>query len=157
MIGVSEDQPIGVFDSGVGGLTVVRVLLEKLPQEKVIYLGDNAHLPYGSRTVEELKGFATQIADFLWDRSQDDLSACNTSRQFSLEYLTENYALPIVGVIEPESGGLWQSPEMADWGFGNRSHDQKRGFGQTPVRLTRLQRSSVKPALGWCRWLKAAN
>ncbi len=97
-----EDQPIGVFDSGVGGLTVVRVLLEKLPQEKVIYLGDNAHLPYGSRTVEELKGFATQIADFLVGKKVKMIvAACNTSSAVSLEYLTDHYALPIVGVIEP--------------------------------------------------------
>lgn len=97
-----EDQPIGVFDSGVGGLTVVRVLSEKLPQEKVIYLGDNAHLPYGSRTVEELKSFATQIADFLVEQKVKMIvAACNTSSAVSLEYLTDNYALPIVGVIEP--------------------------------------------------------
>ena len=102
VIGVLEDQPIGVFDSGVGGLTVVRVLLERLPREKVIYLGDTAHLPYGSRTVEELKSFAAQIADFLvGQRVKMIVAACNTSSAVSLGYLRENYALPIVGVIEP--------------------------------------------------------
>lgn len=97
-----EDQPIGVFDSGVGGLTVVRELLEKLPHEKVVYIGDTAHVPYGSRTVEELKTYADQIVRFLIEQSAKlVVAACNTSSAVSLDYLRQQYTLPIVGVIEP--------------------------------------------------------
>lgn len=102
VISLSEDRPIGVFDSGVGGLTVVRVLFEKLPSEKVVYLGDTAHVPYGSRTVEELQIFAGQIARFLVSQGAKMIvAACNTSSAVSLEYLKENFAVPIIGVIEP--------------------------------------------------------
>lgn len=102
VISLSEDRPIGVFDSGVGGLTVVRVLFEKLPSEKVVYLGDTAHVPYGSRTVEELQVFAGQIARFLVSQGAKMIvAACNTSSAVSLEYLKENFAVPIIGVIEP--------------------------------------------------------
>lgn len=97
-----EDQPIGIFDSGVGGLTVVRVMLDKLPREKIIYIGDIAHMPYGSRTVEELQTYADQIVAFLVHKGVKlVIAACNTSSAVSLGYLKKKYKVPIIGVIEP--------------------------------------------------------
>jgi glutamate racemase len=100
-------QPIGVFDSGVGGLTVLHELLVALPQEDFLYLGDTAHFPYGQRTAEELAGFALQIADLLVGHGAKLLVvACNAATAAALEPLTRHLALvapelAVVGVVDP--------------------------------------------------------
>jgi glutamate racemase len=99
---LENTQPIGVFDSGVGGLTVVRFLLEYFPQEQIIYFGDTAHLPYGSRCPEEIIAFGTEIITFLLRFSvKAVVAACNTSSSVSLPYLRERSPVPIIGMIEP--------------------------------------------------------
>lgn len=95
-------QPVGVFDSGVGGLTVAREISLQLPAETIIYYGDTAHVPYGSRTVDELIGFADAIVGFLIARGVKAIvDACNTTSAVALPYLQNKYNVPIVGVIEP--------------------------------------------------------
>ena len=95
-------RPIGVFDSGLGGLTAVRSLRQILPEEKLIYFGDTARIPYGSRSKETLLKYARQDVRFL--RSFDlkaILVACGTVSTTSLETLRQENDLPIVGVVEP--------------------------------------------------------
>lgn len=96
------EQPVGVFDSGVGGLTVAREIVRQLPAETIIYYGDTAHVPYGSKTVEQLIIYADAIVNFLMERGvKAVVDACNTTSAVALGYLRKKYRLPIVGVIEP--------------------------------------------------------
>lgn len=98
-----RDLPIGVFDSGVGGLTVLRALRDRLPQEDFIYLGDTARLPYGTKSAESVTRYSLQAADFLVRRGIKYLViACNTASSVAVSVLRERYApLPVIGVIEP--------------------------------------------------------
>ncbi len=95
--------PIGVFDSGVGGLTVLRALREQLPSETFLYLGDTARLPYGTKSAQSVTRYSLQAADLLVRRGIKYLVvACNTASAVALEALRERYApLPVLGVIEP--------------------------------------------------------
>ncbi len=96
-------RPIGVFDSGLGGLTVVPYLLEALPEERVVYFGDTARTPYGSKSLSTIKKFSRQIVDFLVAQDcKAIVIACNTVSSTCLEALRAEYpALPIVGIIDP--------------------------------------------------------
>lgn len=97
-----RDRPIGVFDSGIGGLTVLRELIKLLPQEDTIYLGDTARLPYGNKSPETVIRYALETADFLLKRRIKLLVvACNTASAVGLPALKSRYRLPILGVIEP--------------------------------------------------------
>lgn len=100
---MQTQQPIGIFDSGVGGLTVARVLFDNLPREQVIYLGDTANVPYGSKSVSELVRISEQILSFLVDQKVKlVVAACNTSSSISLPALGGYFnGVPVVGVIEP--------------------------------------------------------
>lgn len=99
---MENTQPIGVFDSGVGGLTVVRFLLKYFPQEQIVYYGDTAHLPYGSRRPEEIVAFGMEITAFLLRFAvKAVVAACNTSSSVSLPYLRERFTVPIIGMIDP--------------------------------------------------------
>jgi len=95
-------KAIGIFDSGVGGLTVLREIIKALPQEDTVYLGDTARVPYGTKSPETVVRFARQITSFLISRDIKLLVvACNTASAVSLEALQAEFAIPIVGVIEP--------------------------------------------------------
>src|SRR3989441_2007048 len=96
------DAPIGVFDSGVGGLTVLRTLIEKLPHEHTVYLGDTARVPYGTRSAETVTRYALLCARHLARHGIKMLVvACNTVSAHSLPALAEALPIPVVGVIEP--------------------------------------------------------
>jgi glutamate racemase len=101
--GGSAALPIGVFDSGVGGLTVLRSLREQLPQESFIYLGDTARLPYGTKSADSVIRYSLQAAEFLIGRGIKYLVvACNTASAVALGALRERFApTPVLGVIEP--------------------------------------------------------
>ena len=97
----NDPRPIGVFDSGIGGLTAVRELFRALPGESVIYFGDSARLPYGSKSRETVTRFSLEIASFLVRQDiKCLLVACNTASSVALEEL-ERLEVPVVGVIEP--------------------------------------------------------
>jgi glutamate racemase len=99
---VSDRRPIGVFDSGVGGLTVLREILRRSPTESTIYLGDNARAPYGTRSDDEVRAFSTESIDALVDRDvKAVVVACNTSTAVAIGDLRRRYDLPILGVIRP--------------------------------------------------------
>jgi glutamate racemase len=96
-------EPIGVFDSGVGGLTVLRELRAALPGESFVYLGDTARLPYGTKSPESIRRYSLQAAGLLLRRGVKCLVvACNTASALALDALTEEFApVPVVGVLEP--------------------------------------------------------
>jgi len=99
---VSDPRPIGVFDSGVGGLTVLREIVRRLPAESTIYLGDNARAPYGTRSDEQVVAFSSESVDALVERDvKAVVIACNTSTAVALPHLRRRYDLPILGVIRP--------------------------------------------------------
>jgi glutamate racemase len=99
---LDKSQPIGVFDSGVGGLSVVKVLFSELPQEKIVYFGDTARVPYGSCTPQEIIRFGDEIITFLMHfQVKAVVAACNTSSSVSLPYLRQKFPIPIIGVLEP--------------------------------------------------------
>jgi len=99
---VSDPRPIGVFDSGVGGLTVLREMLRRTPAESTIYLGDNARAPYGTRSDDEVRQFSTESIDALVERDvKAVVVACNTSTAVAIGDLRRRYELPILGVIRP--------------------------------------------------------
>jgi glutamate racemase len=99
---VSDPRPIGVFDSGVGGLTVLREIMRRSPRESTIYLGDNARAPYGVRPDHEVLAFSTQSLDALVERDVKALVvACNTSTAVGIAAFRRRYDLPVLGVIRP--------------------------------------------------------
>lgn len=104
MKGVDENKPIGVFDSGVGGLSVLTELQKLMPNEKFLYFGDSANVPYGEKTEKQLLGFSKNILD--WFSSQDVkmvVMACNTSSAVTLPYFDGKYNFEILGLINPIS------------------------------------------------------
>jgi len=99
---VTDPRPIGVFDSGVGGLTVLREIVRRLPGEPTVYLGDNLRAPYGTRTDDEVLRFTGQALDRLVERDvKAVVIACNTSTAVALADVRRRYPLPILGVIRP--------------------------------------------------------
>lgn len=99
---VKERRPVGVFDSGVGGLTVVRALMDRLPFEDIIYFGDTARVPYGVKSVATIRAFSCQIVEFLLQHEVKALVvACNTISAVALEQVRELAGdIPVIGVIE---------------------------------------------------------
>ncbi len=95
---------VGVLDSGVGGLTVVKEVMRQLPREKIIYFGDNARLPYGPRPKEEVQKFTMQIVNFLLEKKVKMIViACNTATAHALDLVQQSINIPVVGVIHPGS------------------------------------------------------
>ena len=97
-----SDAPIGIFDSGVGGLTVARAILDQLPNESTIYIGDTARGPYGPRPLAEVREFALETLDFLVEQGVKALViACNTASAAMLRDARERYKVPVIEVIQP--------------------------------------------------------
>jgi glutamate racemase len=97
-----NDAPLGVFDSGIGGLTVARALFQRLPRESVIYFGDTARVPYGPKSPETVRRYSAEILDYLVGRGVKAIVvACNTSTAHALAHLQARSPVPVVGVIEP--------------------------------------------------------
>jgi glutamate racemase len=99
---MGDDRPIGVFDSGTGGLTVVRAIVDELPNESLVYFGDHARFPYGPRLPGEIREFSLAIARHLMDQDVKLLVvACNTATAVALDDVAAAVPVPVVGVIEP--------------------------------------------------------
>jgi len=104
-----RNRPIGVFDSGLGGLTVVNQLIQHLPQESIIYFGDTARVPYGTKSPETVQKFAVQIIRFLQSQGVKLIVvACNTVSSVAMEKILELSDVPVIGVIEPGSRAALQ-------------------------------------------------
>jgi glutamate racemase len=105
-----DDRPIGVFDSGVGGLTVLHECLVTLPHEDFVYLGDHARLPYGPRPLEEVRRFAREIGSYLETQGVKlVVVACNSATAAALPELQTELRVPVVGVIAPEAHAAVQA------------------------------------------------
>lgn len=101
---MKKDYSIGVFDSGVGGTTVLKIMAEILPHENMIYYADSGNAPYGKKTVEELQSLCFNIMDFfLKNRCKAVVIACNTATAAALTAIKERYDIPVIGVIIPGS------------------------------------------------------
>lgn len=99
---ISADSPIGVFDSGVGGLTVARAIIDQLPHESIIYVGDTARGPYGPRSLAEVREFSLEIMDQLVQAGVKAIViACNTASAAMLRDARERYSIPVIEVIQP--------------------------------------------------------
>jgi len=97
-----NDMPIGIFDSGVGGLTVMKEIIKALPDEHILYLGDTARVPYGGRSSETVRRYSVENTGVLVSRGIKLLVvACNTSSAVSLGLLRERFSIPVIGVVEP--------------------------------------------------------
>ena len=175
-------RPVGVFDSGVGGLTVLHELLVTLPHEDFLYLGDTARFPYGTRAAEQLQGFALHIARELLDRGAKALVvACNSATAAALPVLQERFGgvVDVIGVVGPESQhaavathngrvGLLATPATV----GSGAYDRALGAADPHLRLTSVPCPDLAPIIqagfpfdervvdtvrGYCAPLKAAG
>jgi len=107
---MSDSRPIGVFDSGIGGLTVVKALRDLLPNENIFYLGDTARVPYGPKSSETVQRYAVELAGILTQKNAKALVvACNTVSSVALGLLTEKFSEPVIGVIEPGARAALQA------------------------------------------------
>ena len=97
-----DNRPIGVFDSGVGGLTVVNALVQNIPSETIYYVGDTARVPYGNKSKERIQQYSKEIIEWLIKKDcKMIIVACNTASSLAIDYLKNKFALPIIGVIDP--------------------------------------------------------
>src|SRR5467141_4909288 len=107
---MSDVRPIGVFDSGIGGLTVVKAMRDLLPNENISYLGDTARVPYGPKSPETVQRYAIELAEMLIKQNAKALVvACNTVSSVALPILTTKFSVPVVGVIEPGARAALQA------------------------------------------------
>ncbi|MCT4612587.1 MAG: glutamate racemase [Clostridia bacterium] len=97
-----DNRPIGVFDSGIGGFTIFDEIRKELPGENIIYFGDLARVPYGSKTKENIIKFSIEICDFLMAKNVKAIVvACNTASSNAIEILSKRYSVPVIGVVKP--------------------------------------------------------
>ena len=102
------DRPIGMFDSGFGGLTVARAVIDQLPNENLVYIGDTARYPYGNKSASDVRGFAIELATSLVRdfNVKVIVVACNTAASVALEELQRTLPVPVIGVVEPGARAL---------------------------------------------------
>lgn len=99
---MDKNAPIGVFDSGVGGLTVAREIMRQIPNERIVYFGDTARVPYGSKSKDNIIKFSRQIIRFLQTENVKAIViACNTASSLALDEMQQEFDLPILGVVKP--------------------------------------------------------
>ena len=134
-----NDNPIGLFDSGIGGLTVLHQIIEKLPKENTVYLGDTARSPYGTKSVETVLRYSFENAEFLIGKGVKlVVVACNTSTAVALDALEKNLAVPVVGVIEP--GARAALKKTRNWRIGVIGTEATIQSGAYTQALKRLDR-----------------
>jgi len=123
-------QPIGVFDSGVGGLTTVRKLVNMLPNERVLYLGDTARVPYGNKSASTVREYARECVDFLVHRSvKVVIIACNTVSAVAMDAVQAVSPVPVVGVIKPAAQAALRRTRSGRIGvIGTRATVQSRAY-----------------------------
>lgn len=101
---LSPEAPIGIFDSGIGGLTVAKEVMKQLPNENIIYIGDTARVPYGTKSDRTIKAFTLQSCLFLLEHDvKMIIIACNTSSAVALDFIANMFRIPVIGVIQPGS------------------------------------------------------
>ncbi len=130
-------RPIGVFDSGVGGLTVVHELIRQLPRESLIYFGDTARVPYGNKSPDTVRRYSREILDFMVSRDVKlVVVACNTASAHALEDLTSISPVPVEGVIEPGARAAVQASRSGRIGVIGTAGSMRSGaYERAIVRL----------------------
>ena len=99
---INKNAPVGVFDSGVGGLTVMREIMRQIPNERIVYFGDTARVPYGSKSKDTITRYSRQIVRFLQAMEVKAIVvACNTASAYALDELEREVDIPIIGVVKP--------------------------------------------------------
>ncbi|HEX9775649.1 MAG TPA: glutamate racemase [Actinomycetota bacterium] len=134
-----DDRPIGVFDSGVGGLTVARALIDLLPTESIVYYGDTARGPYGPRTRDEVRSYVDEVAALLVDEGVKVLvAACNSASSAGLDHVRDAYPdIPLIEVIEPAVRAAVKATRNRRVGVIGTSLTIASGAYATAVALTR--------------------
>lgn len=123
---------IGIFDSGVGGLTVLSEIKRKLPNENLIYLGDTLNFPYGPKTKEEIIKYSINNVEFLISQNVKQIViACGTATSQALDTLKEKYNIPIIGIIEPTINYIKKLEIGEIRSNCNRRDDKKRSMGKS--------------------------
>jgi glutamate racemase len=136
-----DERPIGVFDSGVGGLTVLHECLVTLPHEDFLYLGDGARCPYGPRPRDEIRRFAHEIASYLEDAGVKLIvAACNSATAAALPQLQEKLQVPVIGVLAPEAHAAVQA-----------TRNRRIGILATEATVASGRYEEAVHALGSCR------
>src|SRR5260370_25815008 len=134
---MSDPRPIGVFDSGIGGLTVVKALCDLLPNENICYLGDTARVPYGPKSPETVKRYAVELAGMLMRKDVKALVvACNTVSSVALPLLAKRFPVPVIGVIEPGARAALQSPRSRHVGVIGTRATIRSGAYEKALRAT---------------------
>ncbi|PYL68727.1 MAG: glutamate racemase [Verrucomicrobia bacterium] len=156
---MSNSHPIGVFDSGIGGLTVVKALRDLLPNEDICYLGDTARVPYGPKSPETVQRYAVELAGMLMRKNAKALVvACNTVSSIALPLLTREFSVPVIGVIEPGARAALQATRNRHIGVigtqatirsGAYEITRRRPDGPSDCALSRA------PAFRWDRYVGA--
>ena len=130
---MSGNSPIGIFDSGIGGLTVLAAVRRRLPQESILYLGDTARVPYGTKSAETVVRYSRQCAAFLVERGVKAIVvACNTASAYALPDLEKSFGVPVMGVVEPGCAhALELSRGRATGVIGTSGTIASNAYGQT--------------------------
>src|SRR5438045_9178779 len=134
---MSNPNPIGVFDSGIGGLTVVKALRERVPNETIVYLGDTARVPYGPKSPETVQRYALELAHMLVEKNAKALVvACNTVSSVALPLLTRKLSVPVIGVIEPGARAALRATRNQHVGVTGTRPTTRTGASEKPLRAT---------------------
>jgi len=156
---MSNALPIGLFDSGVGGLTVLREVARQLPHESTVYFGDTARVPYGSKSREVISRFSLEITQFLLqEKVKMIVVACNTASAFALSALRSRFDVPIIGVIEPGAQAAIEATVNGRIGvIGTEGTIDSQAYTEAIHRLKAGLQIHARPALSSFRSSKKAG
>ena len=143
-----DNRPIGIFDSGIGGLTGVDSISKSLPHESIHYVGDTARVPYGNKSMERVQQFSKEITQWLVNHEcKIIIIACNTASSLALDFLRSEFDIPIIGVIQP--GALVAVGHNSDASVGLQArHAPSAAF----IFCARVKTSSVTGAISGSRF-----
>ena len=151
-----KDAPIGVFDSGIGGLTVAREIMRNLPHERIVYFGDTARVPYGSKSKETVIRYSRQIVRFLQTQEVKAIVvACNTASALALETIQKEIDIPIIGVVKPGAKVAAQTTRNKKIGLIGTEQRSNPIYTKQPYKKKTLRlRLSARPVLCLFPWWK---
>ena len=132
---MDSSSPVGVFDSGVGGLTVAREIFRNLPNEKIIYFGDTARVPYGNKSAETVIRYSRQICRFLISKDVKAIvAACNTASALALDTVCHEFDVPMLGVVEPGASAAVKATKTGSIGVIGTSSTVSSGLYDKYIR-----------------------
>lgn len=154
-----DSRPIGVFDSGVGGLTVVQEIMNQLPNEEIIYFGDTARVPYGSKSKETVTKYSKQIIRFLLTKNiKAIIIACNTASSNSLEEVRKTFDIPIIGVVKPGAVMAYKTTKNKRIGIiGTEATIRSESYSKEIKKHDKEIETFSVPCPLLCLWLKRAG